>query len=519
MKVALAEQMRRIDQSAQADYNIPGVILMERAAWTVLEEIRRFIGSLAGKRIYIFCGKGNNGGDGLALARMLPEFGAETIVVLMAEPEQYRGLAGENLDRIEPFGVKRYLWDQFDPLELSRADLIVDALLGTGTTGAPSGVIAAAIEAINNSQKPVFAVDLPSGIDVNTGQVEGAAIKATKTITFGLPKPGLLIFPGADMTGELIVRKIGFPPQLLKDQAITVNCLTLSEARALLPRRGQAAHKGTTGHVLAVGGSPGMTGALALTSLGALRSGCGLVTAGLRPGLTFSEKPLEVMADCWPDLTVKLADYSSIVFGPGLTTREDGGVFLSDLIQKTEIPLVIDADGLNIVAQNQRFLQSFSRPDIGKRIILTPHPGEMSRLTGISIPAIQADRLGMARRFAVEWGVTLVLKGARTIIAASDGQAYINPTGNPGMATAGMGDLLAGVIAGFIAQGLPVMEAGVIGVYVHGLAGDLAAQKSGPAGIIAGDLLYEIPVAMNLLRNSDVGCELTGINPVMNCKY
>lgn len=500
MKVASAEQMRRIDESAQADYRIPGVILMERAAWTVLEEIGRFIGSLAGKRIYIFCGKGNNGGDGLALARMLPEFGAETIVVLMAEPEQYRGLAGENLARIEPFGVKRYLWNQFDLTELNQADLIVDALLGTGTVGAPGGVIAATIEAINHSQKPVFAMDLPSGIHVDTGQVEGVAIKATRTITFGLPKPGLLIFPGAEMAGELIVRPIGFPPPLLKDEAITVNCLTVSEAGALLPRRVQTAHKGTTGHVLAVGGSPGMTGALALTSLGALRSGCGLVTAGLRPGLTFTEKPWEVMAGYWPELTPNLADYSSIIFGPGLTIQQDGEVFLNDLIQQTTAPLVIDADGLNIIARNRMVLQSFSQSGIGGRIIVTPHPGEMSRLTGIPVPMIQADRLNIVRRFAAEWGVTVVLKGARTVIAAPDGQTYINPTGNPGMATAGMGDLLAGIITGFIAQGLPVMEAGVIGVYVHGLAGDLAAKKSGFAGIIAGDLLQEIPVAMDLLR-------------------
>lgn len=504
MKVASAEQMQRIDHAAQTDYNIPGVMLMERAACTVLEEIIRYMGSPAGKRIYIFCGKGNNGGDGLALARMLPEFGAEVIVVLMAEPDKYQGLAGENLGRIEPFGVKRYLWGQFDLMELNQADLIVDALLGTGVAGAPRGVIAAAIEAVNHTRKPVFSMDLPSGINIDNGQVEGVAIKATRTITFGLPKPGLLIFPGAGLAGELVVRPIGFPTPLLKDEAITVNCLTTVEAGALLPRRSQTTHKGTTGHVLAVGGSQGMTGALALTCLGALRAGCGLVTAGLRPGLNFIEKPWEVMAGIWPELMPKLADYSSIIFGPGLTTNQDGEAFLNDLISQTEAPLVIDADGLNIIARNQTILQSFSRLGTGKRIILTPHPGEMSRLTGISVPMIQADRLNIVRRFAAEWGVTVVLKGARTIISASDGQTYINPTGNPGMATAGMGDLLAGIIAGFIAQGLPVMEAGVVGVYVHGLAGDLTAKKSGFSGIIAGDLLTEIPAAMKMLKDIQV---------------
>jgi NAD(P)H-hydrate epimerase len=504
MKVVSAEQMRRIDESAQTDYQIPGVILMERAAWTVLEEIQRFT-TLSGKVIYIFCGKGNNGGDGLALARMLPEFGAEVTVVLMANPEQYRGLAGENLARIKHFGVKQCLWDQLDLAGLQQADLIVDALLGTGASGAPTGVIAAAIEAMNHSQKPVFAVDIPSGIDVDTGQIPGVAIQATRTVTFGLPKPGLLVYPGADLAGELVISPIGFPPSLLNDETLTMNYLTISEAGAMLPRRGQTIHKGTTGHVLAVGGSAGMTGALALTSLGALRSGCGLVTAGLRPDLSFPEKPWEVMAAGWTELFSKLADFSSIVFGPGLTTNPDGETFLNALLSQTSVPLVIDADGLNIIARNPAILQSFSRDGTGERIILTPHPGEMSRLTGIPVPVIQADRLNIARRFAAEWGVNVVLKGARTVIAGPDGQIYINPTGNSGMATAGMGDLLAGIIAGFIAQGLQVLEAGVIGVFAHGLAGDMAAQKSGPAGIIAGDLLLEIPKAIAILKSNNGG--------------
>lgn len=506
MKVVSAGEMRRIDESAQRDYQIPGVILMEQAAFALLEEIRRFT-PLAGKRIFIFCGKGNNGGDGLALARMLPVYGAEVAVILMAGPEQYRGLAGENLARIAPFGVNLYLWDQFDRAELNQADLIVDALLGTGAAGAPAGVIAEAIEAINQSQRPVFAVDIPSGIQVDSGQVDGVAVRAVRTVTFGLPKPGLLIFPGADLAGELVVKPIGFPPALLNGKSMMVNCLTMAEAGTMLPRRNPTAHKGTTGHVLAIGGSQGMTGALCLSCLGALRAGCGLVTAGLRSGLSFPEKPWEVMAAGWPDLTGKLADYSCIIFGPGLTTHPDGEVFLNDLLAQTKVPLVIDADGLNIIARNQRFLRTFSQSDTGRRIILTPHPGEMSRLTGIPVPEIQADRLNIARRFAAEWGVTVALKGASTIIAAADGPAYINPTGNSGMATAGMGDLLAGIIAGFIAQGLGVLEAGVIGVYVHGLAGDLAARKSDPAGIIASDLLPEIPAAMKLLKSTEAGME------------
>ena len=496
MKVATAEQMRQIDLSAQVDYQIPGVLLMERAAWAVLEEIQQLTGGLAGKHIFIFCGKGNNGGDGLALARLLAEFEAVPSAVLMYEPEQYRGLAGENLTRLRKFGIEPLLWGNVELAELKRADLIVDALLGTGACGAPSGIIATAIEVINGIPKPVIAIDLPSGIQANTGQVTGVAVKATRTITFGLPKLGLVTFPGANFTGELVVKGIGFPSQLLQNETIAVNCLTGSEAAARIPRREQTAHKGTTGHVLIIGGSPGMTGAPALSGLGAFRAGCGLVTAGLRPGLTFPEKPFEVMMSWWPELPAKLTNYSSIVFGPGLTTQADGKLFLMDLLKQIKVPLVIDADGLNIVSLNKEIMQSFAQP-----VIFTPHPGEMSRLTGLSVSEIQADRLGIACRYAAEWGITIVLKGARTIIAGPNGHAYLNPTGNPGMATAGMGDILAGMIGGFIAQGLPVMEAGVISTYLHGLAGDLAASKSKSAGMIASDLLGEIPAAMNRLLN------------------
>jgi NAD(P)H-hydrate epimerase len=495
MKVAQAEQMRQIDRMAREDFKIPGAILMERAAWSVLEEIKTLLGSLTGKQIFIFCGKGNNGGDGLALARLLHEAEAGVTIILMYERGQYRGLAGENLERAEKFGVKRLLWSEFDVTDIGPADLLVDALLGTGAAGAPSDVIAASIQAINNSGRPVLAIDLPSGINVDNGQVEGLAVKATRTVTFGLPKPGLLIFPGAGFAGELVVKTIGFPRQLLTNDSIELNCLTAYEAGALLPRREPAAHKGTAGHVVIIGGSPGMTGAVALACLGALRAGCGLATAGLRPGLSFPEKPLEVMAGLWPELRPKIPGFSCIVFGPGLTTQEDGREFLAYVIKQAKIPLVIDADGLNLIAQNEKMMRSFTQP-----VIITPHPGEMARLTGISVAEIQADRLSVARHYAKEWGLTVILKGARTIIACPDGQTYINITGNPGMATAGMGDVLAGLIGGLISQGMPVTEAGVAGTYLHGLAGDLAARNLGSPGIIAGDLLREIPAATGIIR-------------------
>jgi ADP-dependent NAD(P)H-hydrate dehydratase / NAD(P)H-hydrate epimerase len=491
MKVAFADQMRMIDQSAQERYEISGSILMERAALSILEVIKSSFDDLSGKRIYICCGKGNNGGDGLALARLLLETKAIVTSILVFEPDQYRGLAGENLKRAEKFGVRQVLWRELNREELTGADLLVDALLGTGSSGVPTGVVAEVIETLNQLGKPVVAVDLPSGIEVDSGRVDGVAIKANRTVTFGLPKPGLLLFPGAEFTGELIVESIGFPRQLLEDEALTVHWMAGPEIRRLLPQRPATAHKGTTGHVLVIGGSTGMTGAVAITSLGALRAGCGLVTAGIRENLSFPEKPVETMMATWPELASRYENFRSIVIGPGLTTREDGKELMLDVIKNARVPLVIDADGLNIIANHPEMMAEFKQP-----VIFTPHPGEMSRLTGLPVAELQQDRLGIARRFAVEWGVTIVLKGARTIIASPEGLAFINRTGNPGMASAGMGDALAGIIGGLIAQGLATTGAGVAGTYIHGLAGDLAAEKKGMAGLITSDLLQEIPVAI-----------------------
>ncbi|MCL6589924.1 MAG: NAD(P)H-hydrate dehydratase [Firmicutes bacterium] len=506
MKVAFAEQMKSIDQAAQTDYGVPGILLMERAALEVLSEIKRYFFDLQGKRIFIFCGKGNNGGDGMALARLLTETDADVTVVLISPREQYQGLARENLERAEKYGVRVIV----TPLdgnvsalnEFQQADLIVDAILGTGTTGSPKGAVAAAIEIINRLNKPVFAVDVPSGVDVDNGAVPGTAVKATRTITFGLPKPGLLIFPGAEFTGELIVKSIGFPKQLLESDALSIHFLTASEIRTLLPKRPVTAHKGTTGQVLVIGGSPGMTGALALATLGALRTGAGLVFAGVRPDLPFPEKAPEVIVKYWPSLIGQWDRYRAIVFGPGLSTAGDGRVILADLLSQKENPVVIDADGLNLLAEDLSLLKgNISKPPV----VLTPHPGEMSRLTGIPVSDLQNNRLEIAKSFAVKWGVTLVLKGARTVIAASDGRTYINSTGNSGMATAGMGDVLAGIIGSLIAQGRDPVSAAAAGTYLHGLAGDRAAAELGSAGIIASDLLARIPMAIRELSKEAGG--------------
>jgi NAD(P)H-hydrate epimerase len=491
MRVIFAEQMKQIDRLTQEQFSVPGLLLMERAALTVLETMEARFGNLENKHIYICCGKGNNGGDGLALARLLREKAVNVTVIMKCDPNLLQGLAAQNFDLAVKFGVRFLQWSELPTDELKSAEIIVDALLGTGAIGKLSDQLVDIIDTINNLGKPVVAVDIPTGVGVDNGQVSNTAIRATFTVTFGLPKPGLLCYPGAEYAGEVFVKQVGFPKQLLEDEAIDINFLSEPEIRQLLPKRPYTAHKGTNGHLLAIGGSPGMNGAIALAGLAALRTGCGLVTVGLRQGSAFFEKPVEVMVTPWPELLHRWGNFQSVVFGPGLSKEQDGESFLYEVLEHNRAPLIIDADGLNLLASNLKLVNSFKQP-----VVLTPHPGEMARLIGSTISEVQADRIGTARHYAKEWQVTIVLKGARTIIAAPDGRIFINSTGNSGMATAGTGDILAGMIGGLIAQGLEVTNAAVAGVYLHGLAGDLAASNISPIGIIASDLITNIAIAI-----------------------
>lgn len=490
MKVASTAEMNLIDRLTQEDYNIPGAVLMERAALAIRQVIEDHF-ELAQKKVYIFCGKGNNGGDGLALARLLAETPAQVLIVLAADRTKYRGLALENIISAEKFGLLIVDWETIDSEKLQQADLIIDALLGTGSQGAPNDALASIITRINDSGKPVISVDIPSGIDVNDGRISGVAVKATITVTFGLPKPGQLIHPGAEMVGKLLIRPIGFPRKLLDSPLLKTNWINAPEISELLPQRPPTAHKGLAGHVLVIGGAIGMTGAVALCSLGALRSGAGLVTAGIQEQFVFPEKPAEVMTLSWDNISSFLDKANVVVFGPGLSIQEQSRNLLLELLHKCKVPLVIDADGLNLLAETSLLLPEFKIP-----VVLTPHPGEMSRLSGLTVAEIQENRIGVARRFAIERNVTLILKGARSIIADNEGNVFINPTGNKGMATAGMGDTLAGIVGGLLAQGTEQVKAAVIGTYLHGLAGDLAAKKLGPVGIVATDLLNEYPRAL-----------------------
>lgn len=510
MKVTTAAEMREIDQTAIQLYGIPGIVLMENAGVEITRKIKSILGTVQGKKVCIFAGKGNNGGDGYVVARHLFNQGAKVKVFLLGSKKNIIGDAKTNLDIITnmEIGILEVNgerdWDQVK-IAVTFADCLVDGILGTGFRGETDGEVAQAIEIINSSGRTIVAVDIPSGVDANTGQIRGSAVKAGYTVTLGLPKPGLLLYPGAEYAGTVTVADIGLPSSLLADSEIKQNVITAADVRSLLQKRPADAHKGSCGKVLVVAGSQGLTGAAALSSQAALRAGAGLVTLGIGESLhdIMEIKLTEVMTKPLPDISKgaigrKAVPYirefagecNVLAIGPGIGRQEETMAAVRELTQSVPCPLVIDADGLQSLVGFTEML-----PDLGGLAVLTPHPGEMAKLVGSSPERINQDRIGIARQAAGQWGSIVVLKGAGTVVAFPDGEVYINTTGNAGMATGGTGDVLTGVIAAFIAQGLSSHEAAVAGVYIHGLAGDIAAQN-GEIGLTASDVIQALPAAV-----------------------
>ena len=492
-RVVTAGEMKAIDRRAIEEYKIPGVILMEHAAQAVAGAVReRFVPV----RTAVFSGTGNNGGDGWAVARLLWTAGWEVTVFHPGPEANLPPDAATNRETALRLGIPDRPWDEVlqTPELLKEYSLIIDALLGTGFRGTVTGDYARLIMAINGSGIPVTAVDIPSGVEADTGKISGPAIQARLTVTFGRAKVGLLLFPGREAAGEVVVDTIGLPASLLEESPAFYT-LDPEGAAALLPSRLPDSHKGNYGRLLVAGGSSGLTGAPVLTGLAALRCGAGLVTLGLREGLALSEKPPELMTTVWPALHWE--DFQAIVMGPGLSRAADGKELLRTLFP-VERPKVLDADALNLLAEEDGWWKNLRGP-----AVLTPHPGEMARLCGLSPEKVRADRLNLAREKAQQWGVILVLKYAVTLVAPPEGAVYINSTGNSGLATGGTGDVLAGVIGGLLAQGLSAEKAAVLGVYLHGAAGDLAAAELGPAGMIAGDLLRKLPLVIK--RGTECG--------------
>lgn len=517
MKVVTPKQMRAIDDAAINGMGMPSLVLMEKAGASVAEAVKLLDPGLT----VVLVGKGNNGGDGLVAARVLADSGFAVYAVLFGDADGLSGDAKVNYDLALQYPLE--LWSYDGDLSslgglISSADVVVDALLGTGASGGLRGDFADAAQLLTENDAFVIAVDVPSGIDAAGGAVESAAVNAAVTVTMGLPKSGMLQYPARGFAGEIIVADIGFPRHLIdgleyvpggEEMGYTAQVTALGDIIELLPEPVLNAHKGSQGKGLIVAGSAGMSGAAVLAATSALRSGLGLCYAAIPSYIDdqFKANAVEAISIPLPDdggfLTatslegitpfVEMNDVFCI--GPGLGRNPATAELLIELIARIDKPAIIDADGLYHLG-----LEGLK--NIGDGII-TPHPGEMANLYGVSPADVENDRIGYARRAAADTGLAVILKGYLSVIAAEGEAVYLNPTGNPGMATAGSGDVLSGVLLALLAGGLPPFETALLGAYLHGLAGDLAADEKGEASLIAGDILERLPDAFGLIEEND----------------
>jgi hydroxyethylthiazole kinase-like uncharacterized protein yjeF len=511
MRVVTALTMQEIDRQAIKEYGVPGLQLMESAGRRCVEEIVAAFGETG--RCVVMAGKGNNGGDGHVIARLLGQKGWSVTVIIVADREQVTGDAAANLKKLPDSDINYCtLEGQLSTLhreEIFQADVIVDALLGTGLRGDVSGIYLEAIALVNASGRPVVSVDIPSGIHGTTGRVLGDAVMASMTVTFAFAKLGHVLYPGAVHTGRLVVTDIGIPAQLM-ETAPGYDFLNADTMRPLLRSRDRQAHKGQFGHCLIIAGSTGKTGAAALSTNSAVRAGSGLVTLAVAESIhpVLEIKTTEAMTvplpdsgsgylanSAFPAIETLLVGKNAVAIGPGLDRHPGTFALVRNLVETVVLPMVIDADGLNALAEDITVLKRKK----SKQVILTPHPGEMSRLLGTSIPEVDAVRITLAQEFARTHGVYLVLKGARTIIASPAGTAAINGSGNPGMATGGMGDVLTGIIVSLLGQGYAAWDACRLGVFLHGFAADMVAAEKGEIGINATDVIEKLPYAYNKL--------------------
>ncbi|MEA1933881.1 MAG: NAD(P)H-hydrate dehydratase [Thermodesulfobacteriota bacterium] len=517
MKLSTAEQMRNLDATAINDYGIPGIVLMENAGQGTVVAMNQRFGSFAGKIVSIFVGPGNNGGDGFVIARHLHQQRAKPYVFMLVKPEKLKGDAATNFKIVRKLPIPIHILLNIEDLRsaegrLAHSQAVVDAIFGTGLTRDISGHFADVITRINRFTCPVVSVDIPSGLNSDTGQVMGISVQARLTSTYGLAKTGMVVEPGRNFAGDMEVVDITIPFEAVEQAAIQTELLDSETVMPWIPARNISSHKGTFGHLLIVAGSTGKTGAAILSGRGALRSGAGLVTLCVPRELNpiFEEALHEAMTipmtedsggifsgSDWNLIKESMAGKQAVAVGPGMGTKSGARELVMKFYLESELPMIVDADGLNILSMDRSRIKDPPAPRI-----LTPHPGEMARLAGMTTREIQGNRLEIASSFAKENRVILALKGAATIIAAPDGRIAVNPTGNPGMATGGMGDVLTGLIGGLLAQGLDVWQAACLGVYVHGLAADRLAAVSGVrVGFIAGDVARELPKAFNQLSS------------------
>jgi hydroxyethylthiazole kinase-like uncharacterized protein yjeF len=507
--------MRDIDRRAIETRGIPGIALMEAAGIALANACREELGgTVAGRRIAIFCGPGNNGGDGFVAARHLAADDARVTVLHTAALTDLQGDAALAAVPLKNSSSLRRIELGGKPTLTQRYDLIIDALLGTGSrlplTGGYPDLVAAINDLAKASECPVIACDLPTGIDADSGKADGPAIRATRTVTFALPKPGLLLFPGAEFVGRITVANIGIPRDLYAD--LPAFLTTQDELRTLLPPRAESrdANKGAFGTLLVIAGSAGMAGASALSALSGLRAGAGLVMLALPESLIDVASVLapEAVLRHLPetaarthggpgalDAALALAEKAdAVAMGPGMGQNDDVARFIQEFARRVSKPLLVDADGLNALARTPDALRARTAPTA-----LTPHPGEMGRLMNCATVDVQADRIGTVRAAAERYGVTVLLKGSRTLIAEPGGRWAINRRGTAALATAGSGDVLTGVIGAYLGQGLSAFDAARAGAYVHALAGEAAAESLGNIGVLAGDVRDHLPIARRRL--------------------
>jgi NAD(P)H-hydrate epimerase len=507
MRVLNTQQMREADRRTIDEIGIPAIVLMENAGRQAVAAMEAAFEDLATSHVGVLCGRGNNGGDGFVVARTLVQRGVETSVFLLGGVADVRGDARTNLEVLGRIGLtvveitNAQEWELHFS-EISRCDLLVDAILGTGFHGQLSGLLETVVADVNGLGVPVVAIDLPTGVSADTPDVEGEAIEASMTVTLAAPKIPLVLPPADSHSGDLVIADIGIPLPLLDDvEGPYIELLTRERMRELVPARAADSHKGDFGRVLVVAGSLGRSGAAHLAAIGALRSGAGLVTIATPKSclpIVAAMAP-EYMTEGLEETTSGTVDYAAldrilefkadvIAVGPGLGQAPGTAAFVQGLVERAGVPLVLDADALNAFAGDPDRLTGRDGVDV----VITPHPGEMARLLNISVEALQHDRLRYATDFAAQHRVHVVLKGHRTIIAGPDNRAFINLTGNPGMATGGTGDLLTGMIAAWFAQLLDAEAACKLAVYLHGAAGDLAEADEGDVALVAGDIAVRL---------------------------
>jgi NAD(P)H-hydrate epimerase len=524
MKLVTAAQMRELDRRAIEEVGIPSLVLMENAGRTTYQVLRREFPDL-GPEVAVLAGRGNNGGDGFVVARYLANAGLPVAVFLLGRRDQVRGDARVNLEILARQGltVTEVLEEShLNPVvhRLARAGLIVDALLGTGLDKPVEGLLAALIDRVNHLRAPVLAVDIPTGLSADTGEVLGVALAAEVTVTYGWPKLGQVLPPGRDYAGRLWQVDISIPPDLVRD--VGLELAEAQELRRLVPPRPFGSHKGTFGHLLVLAGSEGKTGAAALASQGGLRAGAGTVTLGVAASLNdiLEVKLTEAMTLPLPQaegaralgrralepILAAIDGRTVLALGPGLGTHPETQELVRRLVRLAPRPMVVDADGVNAIASDPSCLSQAAGPRI-----LTPHPGEMARLSGFTTMEVQARRLDVAREAAARHGAVVVLKGAQTLVAAPDGRLSLNPSGNPALASGGTGDVLTGLIGGFLAQGLPPWDAARLGVYLHGLAADHFAARYGPRSLAAGDLIDLFPEVLGEFTQGSIPLSEEGI--------